>query len=119
MTNKKSVGTLAFRVAWVGIPHDLPSTQGFKQNFEPEMLPRHTLLSDSSKNKRFPVPGLTMPPPDTAEPTKENALNSPLDEVDEDEVDRRDGGEVDDAGDKRLSQAESSTDTDGVDMMDD
>jgi hypothetical protein len=55
-------------------------------------------------------------PPDTTEPTKENTLNSPLDEVGEVEVDRRVGGEVDDDGDKRLSQAESSMDTDGLDM---
>ena len=56
------------------------------------------------------------PPPDTTEPTKEKTLNSPLEEVDEDDADRRAGGEVDDAGDKRLSQAKSSTETDGLDM---
>ena len=58
----------------------------------------------------------TATPPRYNRANKGKTLNSPLEEVDEDDADRRAGGEVDDAGDKRLSQAESSTETDGLDM---
>jgi hypothetical protein len=82
-----------------------------RQNFDPDMPPKQALHSESKRNKRFPdpEPDNPPPPPATAAPTKENALNSPLDADDDEEAERSVGGGDVDAGDNRLSHASKSS----------
>ena len=76
------------------------------------MPPKHSSLSEVSKNKRLPpLPPPPFPsPPANTEQTNEKALYSPLEEEEEVAAERKVGGVADEEeGDSNMSQASPSS----------